>query len=698
MGQDFLWVVRWWLTLWIVGLAGWPLARKIFADFSDQGYMLAKIVGLAGISYLILVGGSIKIIPFNLVSVVMAGGGLAIGGYLWQKKSGEEVKTTNWKLIAIEETVFFLLLVLWAYIKAHEPQINGLEKFMDFGFTRSILRGQYFPPQDMWFAGGSINYYYFGHLMMAVLTRLSGLPLTVTFNLMLAALFAMTASLSFVIGRKLLQAVPGYRQIIGAVIIAFLVTLSGNMQTIYAFTKGYAGENPPKFWQIWSDFTNIQKIKEGWRAYWYPNATRFIPFTIHEFPGYSFVVSDIHGHVLSIPLVLLAIAFLTQLTHEKQKKWWFGAYGIVTGWAFMTNVLDGPIYLGLLALTLLVIKIKAGWHRNMGEYVQAMAITIVAAGLTIVPFMIHFKSFVSGVAVNCPPAALAETKIGPLLFETADKCQKSPLWMLAVLWGFFAYCATWLAVLKTSEKVGKVKRLLLVWAVFGLLMIVFAEFFYFKDIYPQHFRSNTMFKLGYQVFILMSMLSGFTVTLVLGAKASWKKSLFLAGVLPMLFLVSIYPNFAVRSYFEELKYYRGLYGLNWMQTRYEADLAAINWINTNIPDGQQPVVLEAVGDSYTEYARISTFTGLPTVAGWIVHEWLWRGSYDPIAARAEEVRQVYEATNVNLAKAIIDKYSVEYIVVGGLERTKYPLLNELLIRELASVVFSQGALTLYKVN
>ena len=149
-----------------------------------------------------------------------------------------------------------------------------------------------------------------------------------------------------------------------------------------------------------------------------------------------------------------------------------------------------------------------------------------------------------------------------------------------------------------------------------------------------------MFKLGYQVFILMSMLAGFTITLVSGAKNSWKKILFLAGVLPMLFLVSIYPNFAVRSYFEELRNYRGLYGLNWMQTRYSADLAAIDWLNTNIPDGQQPVILEASGDSYTEYTRISTFTGLPTVAGWVVHEWLWRGSYEPIAARAEEVTQI----------------------------------------------------------
>ena len=64
------------------------------------------------------------------------------------------------------------------------------------------------------------------------------------------------------------------------------------------FLKIILGENPVPFWHL---PLSIQFFPN---MYWYPNATRFIHNTIHEFPLYSFVVSDLHGHVLDIPIVL----------------------------------------------------------------------------------------------------------------------------------------------------------------------------------------------------------------------------------------------------------------------------------------------------------------------------------------------------------------------------------------------------------
>ena len=700
MEQDAGIILRWWMTLAGVGIAGWPIARRLFSGWTDQGYFLAKAIGIAGISLLVWWLGSLRVIPFTWPATIIAGGVITALGMSWLKKSKMDWKSVPWKTIAVEELVFLGLLWGWSWVKAHEPSINGLEKFMDYGFMRSILRSNFFPPPDMWFAGGTINYYYFGHLMTAVLTRLSGLDLVYTFNLMLATLFALTATMSFGIGRELLKRLPRSWMLCGAIFIGFLVTLSGNLQTIYAFTKGYWAEIPPPFWTIWSDFSSTDNIREGWRSYWYPNATRFIPYTIHEFPSYSFVVSDVHGHVLSIPLALLMIAMLVSLFGQDKGKleWWeLAVYGTVAGMAFMTNALDGLIYLGLIMMLSIITNLKSQIS-NLKKIPVAWGIVILAFGVTIIPFVRSFKSFVSGVAVNCPPAALANTKIGPLIFEETEKCQKSPLWMILVLWGFFAYCAVGLYLLKENPLESRNKRMLLVWAVFCTGLIIFPEFFYFKDIYPQHFRSNTMFKLGYQVFMLMSILAGYTIVQMLRAHSSMLKKVFLLGVAPLVFLVSIYPNFGVRSYFEELKTYRGLYGLNWMANKLPDDLAAVNWLNANIPDSQQPVVLEANGDSYTEYERISAFTGLPTVAGWVVHEWLWRGGYEPIAARAEEVRQVYEAADEYSARTVLNKYDVEFIVVGGLERQKYPQLNETLIRQLATPVFASGTITVYKVD
>ena len=590
---------------------------------------------------------------------------------------------------------------------------------MDYGFTRSILQGSYFPASDMWFSGGSINYYYFGHLMMAVVTKLSGLNLATGFNLMLCALFSLTFSVSFAIGRQLLGKLSKGLKTGGALLTAFLVTLSGNMQTIYVFTKGYWSDIPPAFWTIWSDFSSFEKIREGWMAYWYPNATRFIPYTIHEFPAYSFVVSDIHGHVLSIPLVLFALALLINMylhRDKEEQRWWeYALYGMVAGMAFMTNALDGPIYLGLLALLVILNNVQYSMSNfqsifdfkkiiksiNFQKIIISLGIALGVFVVTILPFVISFKPFVSGVAVNCPPASMANSKIGPLVFEEVEKCQKSPLWMMAVLWGFFAYCAAALWIYKIKSLESQTRKLLLAWAIFCLALIIFPEFFYFADIYPQHFRSNTMFKLGYQVFIMMSILSGYTITQIWGnreRKQAWLRRGFLLLLAPMLFFVSIYPNFAVKSYFEGLKTYRGIYGLTWMKERYPDYFGAVMWIEENIREGSQPVILEANGDSYTDYNMVSAFSGLPSVAGWVVHEWLWRGSYEPIAKRGEEVRQVYEAANEYEARTVLNKYDVKFVVLGSQEREKYLQLNEEVIKQVATPVFTSETVTIYKVN
>ncbi len=141
-----------------------------------------------------------------------------------------------------------------------------------------------------------------------------------------------------------------------------------------------------------------------------------------------------------------------------------------------------------------------------------------------------------------------------------------------------------------------------------------------------HFRSNTMFKLGYQAFILFSIVSGYTITNFLAKsekRRGIRRKIFFIFLIPQLFLVSIYPIFSVRSYFGELKDYKGLDGTLWIQVQYPDDWKAITWLNNNgsptSPAARgaimtdSPVIIEADGDSYTDYDHFSAFTGIPTV-------------------------------------------------------------------------------------
>ncbi|OGG35916.1 hypothetical protein A2363_01570 [Candidatus Gottesmanbacteria bacterium RIFOXYB1_FULL_47_11] len=687
MLSDFWLVVQWWGTLFLVGAVAYPLTRRLFDGWHDHGYLFAKAVGMAAVTYLVYLGGVLHVVPFTSGAIWGAMAVVFLIGMFAQ--SPKKPASPTWKPILIEELFFFLCLLFWSWVKAHEPSIHGLEKFMDYGFTRSILNTQFFPAPDMWFAGSSINYYYFGHTVMAVLTRLSGIDLSVTFNLMLATIFAFCFTMSFSIGKQLLRGVGAIRELGGGLLTAFLATLAGNMQTLYAFTQGYTGEDVKPFWHLLWPLKDVwQKLGEGINIYWYANATRFIPYTIHEFPSYSFVVSDVHGHVLSIPFVLLAIALLIQQWGTKGAKGTWGRllfYGFLCGVLFATNALDGPIYLGLFIVALFVYQGTKGARGHWEKFAKRIGVVVAAAALTSIPFLMHFKSFVNGVAVNCPPALVSDTQIGPILFEGVEKCQHSPLWMMWLLWGFFVYCGVWLLASKKKH------MLLAVFFFFSLALIIFPEFFYFKDIYPMHFRSNTMFKLGYQAFIMFSIVAGYAIVTLS------RNKIFLLFLIPQLFLVSIYPIFSVRSYFNSLRVYDGLDGLVWLKNQYPDDWEGIRWLNQQ-QKYTLPVIVEADGDSYTDYARISAFTGLPTIIGWPVHEWLWRGTYDVVAPRREEVRQMYESEDVGLTRSILESYGVKYVIVGELEREKYTALQEAKFSALGTAVFTHGKTVIYRIN
>ena len=143
------------------------------------------------------------------------------------------------------------------------------------------------------------------------------------------------------------------------------------------------------------------------------------------------------------------------------------------------------------------------------------------------------------------------------------------------------------------------------------------------------------------------------------------------------------------------------------------DYAAIKWFQTQVTG--QPVILEAFGSSYTDECRISAFTGLPTVMGWETHEWLWRTSkanpsaYGTVVLpRQDDIRTLYTTADQAVRRSLVDKYQIEYIVIGKIEREKYSenqevenspsLVRDDLLLELGPIVFSQDDLVVIHVQ
>jgi len=123
-----------------------------------------------------------------------------------------------------------------------------------------------------------------------------------------------------------------------------------------------------------------------------------------------------------------------------------------------------------------------------------------------------------------------------------------------------------------------------------------------------------------------------------------------------------------------------------LETDFPQDAAAIRWLKQNIEGS--PVVLEANGDSYSGYERVSASTGLPTVLGWYVHEWLWRNDVPDLNQKSADIQTIYTSGDVETVKSLVKKYDISYIFVGGQEKEKYGTdLNDSLLQSLGSIAY-----------
>lgn len=741
MLTDFLIGFQWWIALFLIGVIFTPITYYLFPNFVDRGYIFSKSIGILILSYLMLVVGIIHVLPFSFFSLVLLLVLCAVLSIFAARKYGfylplrQDLKPLS-KWIIIEEIFFLIILIFFSYVRSFAPDINGLEKFMDYGFVNSILRSTYFPPKDMWFTPLSINYYYFGHFITAVLTKLSLLQSQYTFNLMIATIAGLTFVSSFSLGINLYHKATGkvgfFKIIIVGILSGLLVTFAGNLHVLYTLFLPYENEHPVPFWQL------VFSPQTFPNSYWYPNATRFIYHTIHEFPIYSWTVSDLHGHVTDIPFVLLTIAFIYSLflgykkiTHEKtpKTKKLLSTYyhilrrdlplslvqttilSLLLAVMYMTNAWDGLIYYLLAVLLIAYLNWKELSQTSLSiiqkllNFVLGLIVPGLALGLGLLlfslPLSLFFKPFVSGIGVLCAPSFLTSIgHIGPLLFEP-NHCQHSPWWQLVTLYGFFYFFIILLLIAFIKiKRITKSDVFVLMLTLIATLLIIIPEFIYAKDIYPDHYRANTMFKLVFQSFIMLSLVTGYAISrisLVLKIKKTLLTRLiyilFFFITLCLLTAVFTYPYFAIVSYYGNLKTYYGLNGTKYLDQKYPSDAKAIAWLNKNVSG--QPVILEAQGDSYTDYARVSSNTGLPTVLGWTVHEWLWRGTYDIPAPRIDEIKTLYESTDLTETKSLLQKYQVKYVFVGDLEREKYTL-NEGKFKTLGRPVYQTGETTIYE--
>lgn len=700
MGSIFLW----WLAILLLGAGLMPLTNLMFKKFEDGGWMFSKVLGLFLAAYVMWVFNCTHILRFRKVNIWVVF--IVITAVCYGLKYFREGRKVSFDLrirtILLEEGIFLLLYLAAVYIVGFKPEAYGTEKFMDYGFLTAMMRADYMPFEDPWYAGYTVNYYYGGQYIMAFVMKMTGATAGMAYNLSRALITAASFSLPFSLVCQLMRDQSGKNSrapYAAASLSGLAVAFCGNFHYV-----------------LFGIFGKL--LKGADYSYWFPDATRYIGYdpdvadkTIHEFPSYSSVLGDLHAHYINILFVVLtvAIAYAWAQKESAEKKDRYPVLrpeilliGFITGVFRWTNFWDFPIYFVTCGSIIFFTNLRT----YRGEFMRFLTIMI---GEAVEMFAVGY--------IGALPFTLTFDQISTKIGATHSH---SPLYQLAVLWGLpFAISILFIVTLLLEYRAGKLHPVkvevhkrrkgaepaekpflslpdmtVLLFSLCAMGLVGMPEFIYVKDIYGEdHYRANTMFKLTYQAFILFGIVMGYVLVRILMKKALQLRAL--SAVLTILLLLTAgYTGKAVSSWFGDILDSSKRISTDasvFISESFSSDFQAISWLNENVHDTS--TILEAPGDSYSDYERVSVSTGLPTVLGWYVHEWLWRGNTDKLNERAADIQTIYTSTDPAVIKPLLEKYHITYIYVGSLEREKYPDLQDQTLQSLGETVYSDGSST-----
>jgi YYY domain-containing protein len=798
-----------WALVEVLGIVCLPLTMTVCHNLPDRGWAFSKALGMALLAFAVwLPLMCVQILPFSrlfiLGMLLLIVAGNVVGGWRMRQTLVKIWRSQLLYIVAVE-LIFLGMVFLLGWLRSYKPDIYSYEMYMDEGFIAAIMRSPHLPPNDMWYAGASLNYYYYAHFTIVVLAKLLGQSPSIAFNTGICIFYGLTAANLFGVTCNIVgwarhvrtkSGIEAYDQLErpDTLFSSLLPTAPyGLLSVIMALILG----NLAATQQWWQNHGNT--VAFDWFG---PSRVivniingKAVVDTINEFPAFSFLLSCFHAHVLGLAFTILAIGLAFNLLLEPDGKglnifgrgWQIPITLIMTalilGGLFTMNGWDFPTYVGL-AIVCIVVQQWLAYHAHLEwglviDSAVAIVSLVVLSFLLYLPFYLNFVSPSQGIGLV--PAEyrsslhdevlvyglfafvflsllLASAARRPLFAwkvirgDDQEGIRDSVLWQRigigVTILIFLLACAS-LVLLKNgvtfvvATMVVLVGVLLLFYHVgdrahafvlilgcTAFLLIAGCEIFFLRDVFADgtYLRMNTVFKFYFQAWALLSIASGaglyfildafrelrvtelMRVGVVRGMQAFWSICfilLILAG--------AVYPILApsarlarVNPLTQALYWTRtnSLDGLTYLQTdpANPGDYAAIRWLNANVQG--DPVIVEGIGDDYTNVSRISAFTGLPTIMGWIGHEYQWRVKWldnqqhaADFNRRGSDIEQIYTNPSNTQVLQLMKHYNAQYLYVGALEMAKYGVHSNL--RRFASfmhVAYQNPNVTIYKVN
>jgi YYY domain-containing protein len=709
-------VLRWWATMTLIGWLAWPLAAGVFRGLPGRGYGLARALGLLALAYVYWLLGMAGVIPNSDgalwgVAVALAAAGL-LGWWFARRDLGSEVRR-EWRHLLLAEALFAALLLLYAAHKAYDPAIDHTEEPMDFAFLNAMVRSPRFPPNDPWLAGHTVSYYYLGYLTVSLVGRLAGAPTAVGYNLGLAHTLALTAVGGYSVIQGLLRAAGGaHRQagaqaagVLGGVAVALAGNGAGILEALRA--RGVLSEAAAR----WFGVPGLAEAAPtgSWlpEGTWWWRASRIIhdanvvpnanilgknPTVITEFPAFSFILGDLHPHVMALPYLMLGVGLAGALYGlgrgglERDLRTWgalavtalgLGALGFLNTWDIPTWAALGTLaFVGgraagqaeglisgaapgrawrdgaLLGVGLLVAAIVPylPFYLSLGSQAQGIGLAYYAK-TPLRQFVLCFAPWLLPLAVEVASTAGAQRARKKLRRALA-------LWAAIVVapWaltgllggpgrlilglGVAAVSGSWLWIVLSAALALLGARLLwghggmegargiAEWLSGAALFLALALAYLCEFVYLRDLFDTRM-NTVFKLYYQAWVLMGIGAVLV--GYRQWRQGGWRRGAAYAAILLLIMTfYYPVAAAYTRGDGYRGLDTLDGAAYLREASPAEYGAYRWL--DGAatgHDVVVEAPGEEYrADTSRLSAWTGVPTILGWPGHEAQWRRSQD----------------------------------------------------------------------
>jgi YYY domain-containing protein len=715
------------LLVELLGLAAFAVVQELLPPRAGL-YAFAKVIGVLLFAYVPWLAVSVAGLPFDrpllLATVVLLCG----AGWLAYRRR-REFPVPRAELLGTEGVVW-LTFAFFLTLRTLNPEIFWGEKPMDFSFLNVLYRSTALPPPEPWFAGSPLSYTYFGHFTVAAAGKALAIQPAVMFNLGIALAAALTAAALFAAGALL-----GGSWRPGA-IAAGLTLFTGNLSGV----REVLARRAINFDYFWA-------------------TSRVIPGTINEFPFWSFVFGDLHAHVLVLPwtvafvaLVLLWVGRRAGPTPQRPRlatltllalcALTLGAITVTNGWSMPASI---GLLLAALGTDWLVHQAHGGGGRSLRRLVTKAlfpaGVIVGGALLAYRPFWTHFTPPASQWGLERGPFArpgdvltifgLFLLLVVPFLFKVwrgmlAQEGRRLTrgqglamgvaaaglllsLLDLPALASFslrqapsirtFALTLTAFGLaLALNRRTPERTRFPLLLSTLAMALIAGCELVFVWD------RMNTVFKFYLEAWILLGLAGSIVVgDLLRPAEKPGVWTRVWQGTVCGALAVTLLTSFS--GAFGELRFRHTegprftLDGMAYLQGRAPEELAALNWLNHNVPG--VPALVEAYGPSYQEFGRVSMNTGLPIVLGWDYHVFQRGQRWSEINRRKNDVETIYTAASQGTVAAALVRYHVALVYVGELERGTYAggnLANFRRWNALLTPLFENRGVTIFGVN